>query len=105
MEPIGPDVKASFVIYFNSGVTQEQINDFSARVLSRPRADGRGHYLPEGVRTFLRVSAVSGHEAIAITFFPNATAEQRQNLISDVKASPLVYRVIESVAPSDVKNL
>jgi len=50
MEPVGPDVKASFVVYLQAGVTQEQINDFSKRVLSRPRADGRGDYLPEGVR-------------------------------------------------------
>jgi len=105
MEPIGPDVKASFVIYFNSGVTQKQINDFSKRVLSRPRVDGRGDYLPEGVRTFLRAPSVSGHEAIAITFFPSATSEQRQALIHAVKAAPLVYKVVENVAPSDVKSL
>jgi hypothetical protein len=105
MEPIGPDVKASFVIYFNGGVTEEQINDFSKRVLSRPRSDGRGDYLPEGVRTFLRASSVDGHEAIAITFFPNATAHERENLIRNVKASSLVYKVLEDVAPADVKKV
>ena len=105
MEPIGPEVKASFVIYFNSGVTDEQISDFSKRVLSRPRSDGRGDDLPEGVRTFLRASSVEGHEAIAITFFPNATAQQRESLIWAVKASSLVYKVLEDVAPADVKKV
>lgn len=105
MEPIGPEVKASFVIYFQTGATQEQINDFSKRVLSRPRADGRGYDLPDGVRTFLRVSAVEGHEAIAITFFPSATSEQRETLIREVRASPLVIKVLENVVPADVKKL
>ena len=105
MQPIGPDVKASFVIYFNRSVTPEQINDFSKNVLSRARSDGRGDHLSEGVRTFLRASSVDGHEAIAITFFPNATAQQRESLIRDVKASPLVYKVLEDVAPDEVKKL
>jgi len=105
MYPIGPGVKASFVIYFKSGVTDEQVNEFSKRVLSKPRADGRGDNLPDGVQTFLRAPTVSGHEAIAITFFANATPEQRQTLIHDVNASSLVYKVLENVAPSDVKSL
>src|SRR5205814_3859623 len=90
MYPIGPDVKASFVIYFNSGVTQEQISDFSKQVLSRPRADGRGADNPDGVQTFLRLSSVQGHDAIAITFYSSATPEQRATLIRSVKISPLV---------------
>ena len=105
MYPIGPDVKASFVIYFNSNVTEEQIADFVKHVLSRPRADGRGADNPEGVQTFLRLSSVQGHEAIAITFFPSATPEQRATLIRDVKASPVVYKVLEDVVPADIKKL
>jgi hypothetical protein len=105
MYPIGPGVKASFVIYFNTGVTQEQINNFSEHVLSRPRADGRGADHREGVRTFLRLSSVQGHEAIAITFFPSATTEQRSTLIQDVKASSVVYKVLEDVVPADIKKL
>src|SRR5258708_37288734 len=103
MLPIGVGVQASLVIYFKVGTSEEQINGFSKEVLSRPDPQGRGVYNPEGVRTFLRLSAVEGHEAIAITFFPNASAEQREKLKSCVTASPLVYKGLENVAQLDFK--
>lgn len=105
LRPIGPEVRASLVIYFKSGATQEQISSFTKEVLSRPHPEGRGHYQPVGVQSLLRVRAVQGHEGIAITFFPNATDEQRQNLRDAVNASPVVYKVLENVSPADVKAL
>lgn len=105
MEPIGPTLKADILIYFNSGLTQEEINAFSMDVLSRPHPEGRGYYLPPGVRTFLRLRKVEGHDGIAITFFPNATNQQREELKKTIKASPLVYAVIENEAPDDVRTL
>ncbi len=104
MHPIGPDAKASFVIYFQRDATREQIKDFSDNVLSRPRTDGRGEDMPEGVQSILLVSA-DGHKGYAINFFENATPEQRGKLIAAVKASPLVYKVFEGVTPDDVKKI
>ena len=46
-----------------------------------------------------------GHQGYAITFFEGATPEQRERLIAKVKASPLVYKVVEDVAPDDVKKI
>lgn len=105
VRPIGPTVNADLLIYFNSGLSQDEINAFSKNVLSRPHPEGRGDYLPPGVRTFLRIRAVEGHKGIAITFFPSATYEQRQELITSIKASPLVYRVLENTTPDSVKTL
>ena len=105
MAPIGPDVKASLVIYFQSGVTRDQISAFSDAVLSRPDPAGRGYDLATGVQSRLRVGPVQGHEGIAITFFADATSEQRERLMAEVKASPLVYKVLEGVAPDDVKKI
>jgi hypothetical protein len=62
MVPIGPSVQASLVICFKAGTGEEQINGFSKEVLSRPDPQGRGAYNPEGVRTFLRLSPIEGHE-------------------------------------------
>jgi hypothetical protein len=105
LRPIGPTVKADILIYFNSNLSQEEINAFSNDVLSRPHPEGRGRYLPPGVRTFLRLRAVEGHEGIALTFFPNASDEQRQELMKSIKASPIVYKVLENTTPDSVKTL
>jgi hypothetical protein len=105
MQPIGPDVNKSFVIYFKGGATGEDINAFFKQVLSRPHPEGRGHYLLEGVDWTSRVQSVQGHEAIAVTFSANATVEQKETLIRAVKSSPFVYRVLENVAPAEVKTI
>lgn len=105
MRPIGPDVSASFVVYFKSKASEEDINAFKREVLSRPHPEGRGRYNPEGVYLILRVRPVQGHEAIAVTFSADATMEQREKLIGAVKASPFVYRVLEHVAPGEVKTI
>lgn len=105
LRPIGPTVEADLLIYLNSGLSHEQINDFSKNILSRPDPEGRGHRNPPGVRTLLRIPTVEEHQGIAITFFPNATKEQREELMRSIKASPLVYRVLENTAPDSVKTL
>ena len=104
MRPIGPEVPASLVVYFKIGVTQAQIRAFSKEVLSRPDPEGRGEYQPPGVQSTLLVST-QGHEGYAITFFPNATDQQRRSLRDTIKASPIVYKVLENVSPADVKTL
>ncbi len=104
MRPIGPEVPASLVMYFKKDVTQAQISAFSKEVLSRPHPEGRGEYQAPGVQSTLLVST-QGHEGYAITFFPNATDQQRQSLRDAIKASPIVYKVLENVSPADVKTL
>ena len=105
MRPTGPDVKASFVFYFQRGATRDQISSFSDNVLKgAPHPEGRGHYMPEGVQSILAVG-VDEHQGYAITFHRDAKPEQRERLIAKVKASPLVYKVLEGVAPDDVKKI
>jgi hypothetical protein len=103
--PIGPDLTADLLIYFNINSSQEQINAFQKAVLSRPHPEGRGEYLPPGVRTLLAIGPVEGHEGFAITFFRDATSEQRQELLRAIKSSSLVYKVLENRAPDSVKTL
>ena len=103
--PIPTEGQVSFVIYFKGEATREDIGAFFKQVLSRPHPEGLGHYLPEGVDSTSRVRPVQGHEAIAVTFMANATAEQRETLVRAVKSSPLVYRVLENVVPDDLKTI
>jgi hypothetical protein len=102
--PIGPEVKASLVIYFKRGVTNEQIEGFWHKILSRPDPLGRGYYHRDGVGTSSRIfPSVQGHEGVATSFFQDATNEEREEIIRAVRASPIVYKVLEDVAPADVK--
>jgi hypothetical protein len=105
VRPIGPTVNADLLIYFNSGTSQDEINAFSKKALARPDQEGQGEDLPPGVRTFLRLRAVEGHDGIAITFFPNASEQQREELKRSIKESLLVYRVLENTTPDSVKTL
>ena len=106
MHPIGPGVKASLVIYFKAGVTEQEIEKFLHEALTYPDPEGRGRYHKNGVGTLLRVyPPVQGHEAIAVTFLETATETQRREIKSATAASILVYKVLENVAPSDVKKI
>lgn len=102
---IGPDVTADRIIFFKLGVTEQQIATFWHEVLSRPRTDGKGDDPRPGVGMTARESAVQGHEGISLSFFPNATQAQRDDLERAVKSSPLVYKVLKNTAPMNVKKL
>ena len=105
MRPIGPEVKASLVIYFKLGVTNQQIEDFWHEVLSRADPQGRGYYHRAGVGDISRVKSIQGHEGLAMSFFPDATKEEREEVTRDIRSSPIVYKILENVAPADVKKL
>ena len=105
MRPIGPTVKADILVYLNSNLSHEEVNTFIKTVLSRPDPEGRGDDLAPGVRTRLALRPVEGHAGIALTFFPNASKEQREEWVRSIKASPLVYRVLENTTPDSVTTL
>jgi hypothetical protein len=76
-----------------------------AEVLSYPDPQGRGHSHREGIGMILRENAVEGHESVAINFRGDATEAQREQIKRAVGASPIVFRVLENVAPANVKKL
>ena len=102
MQPIGPDVKADLVLFFKTGVTDEQIYTFVQETIGN-RAE-RGYDSLPGMRETLAVS-VDGHPGYAIRFFPDATEAQRNNVRSRIDSSPLVLKVFENVVPDDIKTL
>jgi hypothetical protein len=106
MRPTGPHVKASLVIYFKQGVTDDQIEKFWHEVLSKPDPQGRGYYHRSGVGEISRIyPALQGHEGISLLFFPDATNDEREEVQRDIRSSPLVYKVLENVIPADVKKI
>lgn len=105
MRPIGPDVRASLVIYFKSGVTREEIQKFWTEELSEPNPEGKGYRLRDGIGGILKIAPTQGHEGLAVTLFPKVTPEQRTEIKKTLEESPLVYRILEDVVPMDVKKI
>ena len=101
---MGPDVTADLIVYFKADVTPEQIESFWNRVLSYSAPEGHQSLRP-GVGRLSRVDAVDGHEGIAIIFFWQAWEAERAQLRRDIAASPLVFTMVENIAPKDVKTL
>ena len=105
MVPIGPEVQASLVVYFKHGTTHDQIEYFWQNVLSSPDPNGRGHWPREGIGMIGREKAVEGHEGVSVSFRGNATEAQREQIKRAVSASSIVFKVLENVAPANVKKL
>jgi ketosteroid isomerase-like protein len=99
----GPDVTANLVIVFKPEVTNDQVEDFRRNVLQIvASSEGERSYFP-GIRQYLRTLPIQDHEAIALTFHTDITPAQRAEIMSRLKASPLVYKIFEDMAPSSVK--
>ena len=103
MYPIGPGVKADLVVFFKSDATDDQIYKFVTATISDPK-DG-GYWPLPGIRTTLSLRAIDGHQGEAITFFPEATEAQRRYARSRIDSSPIVFKVMEDVVPSDIKRV
>jgi hypothetical protein len=104
MVPIGPDVVANEVAYFNAGATLEQINDFHDLTLMEPRPDGRGRDFKPGIVSYLGLvpSQAHGHDGFAIELSPSMPQESRDQLQRALEQSPLVFRVYHDIAPTDI---
>jgi hypothetical protein len=102
---MGSDVTADLIVYFKTGTTQQQIDNFWNNVLSYPDRNGRGQFLRPGVGRLSRVESVEGHEGIAVIFYWDAWPSQRATLRGLIDASPIMFVVLEDIAPGRVKTL
>jgi ketosteroid isomerase-like protein len=99
----GPDAVANLVIVFKPEVPDDQVEEFRRNVLQIvASAEGERSYSP-GIRQYLRTLPIQDHEAIALTFHTDITPAQRAEIMSRIKASPLVYKLFEDIAPSSLK--
>lgn len=96
----GPDRESDIVFYFNRGTTNEQINDFLDNQLSDPQPSG-GHWPKPGVEVTFMVRA-QDFEGYAITLRPDATDEERGNILGVLNKSPLIYKVFENITPNNI---
>ena len=99
-----PEVTADLIVYFKADVTHEQIESFWNKVLSYSAPDGHQSLRP-GVGRLSRVESLEGHEGIAVIFFWQASDGERAQLRRSIDESPIVFTVLENIAPKDVKSL
>jgi hypothetical protein len=105
MVSIGPDQKASAVIYFRKEITQQQVEDFHSTVLMGPALPGRdGRDFPTFVSLYLRLipSQANGHWAIALTFSNNAPLDKVKAYLATIKADSRVETVFLNTAPNSI---
>jgi hypothetical protein len=98
---IGPDQKASLVIYFRRGITEEQVEEFSSSVLT----DTAGH-LPSFVRVYLRLrpSQANGHEGVGLTFSDETRPEQLTKYVEKIKRDNRVENTYADIAPTAIQQ-
>jgi len=105
MVSIGPDQKASAVIYFRKQVTDQQVEDFARSVLMQPampRHDGRDY--PTFVSEYLRLlpSQANGYEAVALTFFEKSPPDKVNAYLEAIKADGRVEKVFLNTSPVSI---
>jgi hypothetical protein len=101
MVQIGPNVTASYVVVFDINANQTQINDFVENVLSISDAN-RGHKFRPGLQSLTAVS-VEDREAYSLQWDPSGEIADITQLKDRIKASPIVWRTFENIAPNDIK--
>lgn len=98
------DSKTDIVVYLKRDVTNEEVQRFWDEVVGNPTGPTSSELLP-GISGVMATKDVEGHQAIAVEFWSYATQEQREYVMSRILDSPLVYTVLEDVAPSEVETL
>ena len=97
----GPSEKATFVVVFKSGTTDQEILQFlDQKVFVKTSATEHRHR--PGVGAIVRAS-VEGHDGYSVDLLPAVSSEERRAIKDDLRASPVVLSVLEEVSPDRVK--
>ena len=98
------DSKTDIIVYLRKDATNEEERQFWDEVVGNPTGPTSHELLP-GISGVMATASVDGHRAIAVEFWSYATQEERDYVMSRILDSPLVYTVLEDVAPSEVETL
>ena len=104
-ESVGPDEKASVVIYFRKGTTDEQIEAFHSTVLEQPGQPM--HPEPEYpwfVINYLRLppAQANGFDGVAVSFRHNVTRADTDPYLAKIRADERVEKVLLDVSPGAI---
>lgn len=103
---VGPELQASLVVYFKAGVTDDQITKFLSDLHFVLTLSHRLIKDEREICNLLRIyPAFQKHERMALTFCEATAKEDRENITKVIKSSSLVYKVLENIAPVDVRSI
>lgn len=103
----GPDQRASVVVYFRKGTTNQQIEDFNVSILqadAQPRHKGLD--FPAFVSSYLRLlpNQANGHQAIALTFRNDAPPDQVNAYLTKIKNDERVDKIFLGISPESIHD-
>lgn len=105
MRTFGPDQRASLVIYYRPGTTDQQIEDFvEHRLENYPSKVHDGKDFPEFLTEYLALipSQANGFDGSALTFKPGAHGVAVDSFVSMVQSDPRVERVFRDISPDAI---
>ena len=100
----GPNDINDLVFFYKPEATHQQKELFQNSILHKADPEAKGYDLPDGVIDLMYVRQ-DGYEGYALNFSKNAPPQQQEMLKLAIQRSPIVYKVYENVAPSQIKNL
>jgi hypothetical protein len=102
-----PEIKASLVIFFKAGVTDDEIRKLFTNIqLALTLRRRLVKNLQPEICNILRVyPSVQNHERIALTFCDVTDKDDRDAIGKVIKASSSVYKVLEDIAPIQVTKI
>jgi hypothetical protein len=105
LQTMGPDQRASLVIYYRPGTTDQQIVDFVKHKLeSYPSKVHDGKDLPDFVSEYLALlpSQANGFDGSALTFKPGVHGAAVDSFVSMVQSDPRVARIFRDTPPDAI---
>jgi hypothetical protein len=102
-----PELKASAVIFFKTGATDEEIERLFANIqlVLRLRRRLVKKIEPEVCDALRVYPPLQNHERIAVTFCPATDEADRKAITEAIKASTSVYKVLQNVSPIEVTKI
>lgn len=95
---IGPDQKATLVVYFRPGTTSTEIERFASQV-----SDASEHAIFRGYMRLLP-SQANGHDAVALSLSEHASPEQVARYIEELERDSRVEKVYRDIAPNAIRR-
>jgi hypothetical protein len=105
MTPLLPNGVANLVIIYKKETTDEQIGYFWENVLGHKRPDTPGYELLPAIGLIVKDDNIPGYKATAINYHSDAPQWQRDEVKRAALSSPIVYKILENVAPSKIKKI
>ncbi len=102
-----PELKASVVIFFKTGVTDEETGRLFANIqlVLRLRRRLVKNIEPEICDALTVYPPLQNHQRVAVTFCAATNKADREAITEAIKASSSVYKVLQNVCPIEVTKI